>query len=148
MSIRITKTYIDTSISGLVKLIPHNLTGSPAIFFTDIIGGDEGYVPLMDARIAEAKALDPDNFQVTFSSAFAGFLYLQVVEVDTPTDHTRLLDLEDRYVKQVGLIESKVSHNQWTALNALKDAQIKTLQTQIDDLKARVSKNEADISLL
>jgi len=148
MSTRVTKTFIDTGISGLVNLVNHNLNGTPDIFITEVVAGNEVYVPLMDSRIAEVKNLDPNNFQITFASLFAGYIYFNVIVGDNPSDHNRLLAIEKSYTAQMLLIQSKVAHNQWVAINNLRDQQMKTLQTQIEDLKVRVAKNEVDISVL
>lgn len=148
MAVTKSRTYLNTSISGLVIIIEHNLSGTPDLFFTEIDGANEKYVSLMDARIAEVKTLDSDNIQVTFASAFEGFLELLLVEVDNPSDHERLLGLEERYVNQVALLEDKVSKDQWIQMNTLLSSQIEDLQGQINDLQSQVNTLSADVAAL
>lgn len=148
MAITKSRTYLDTSASGLIFVVEHNLGGVPDLFFTELVAGQQVYVSLMDARIAEVKSLDEDNIQVTFAASFAGYLELLLVEVDDPSDHERLLGLEERYVNQVALLEDKVSKSQWIQMNNLFSAQIEGLQGQVADLQSQINILEADVSTL
>ena len=148
MAITKSRTYLDTTVSGLIIVVEHNLGGTPDLFLTELDAGKEKYVSLYDPRISEIKALDANNTQLTFSSAFAGYLELLLVEVDDPSDGERLNSLEDRYLKMIALIESKASLDQVAQLNTLTQGQITSLQTQIDDLSSQVSLLRSDVDAL
>jgi len=148
MAVTKSRTYLDTGVSGLVIVVEHNLGGTPDLFLTELDAGKEKYVSLYDPRISEIKALDANNTQLTFASAFAGFLELLLVEVDDPSVQERLTSLEDRYLKMISLIESKMSIDQWGQLNTLTEGQITSLQTQIDALSSQVSLLRSDVDAL
>jgi len=148
MAIKKSKTYLDTNINGLVQIVEHNLGGIPDLFLTEIDAGKYKYVSLYDSRIAEIKALDNNNTQITFSSLFQGYLELLLVEVDEPTDHQRLISLEERYLSLLTLIESKTSQSQWVQMNNLHQAQLGSMQTQIDELKVQVELLSTDVEAL
>lgn len=148
MAITKSRTFLDTTASGLVIIIEHNLGGTPDLFFTEWTGSQETYVSLFDPRIAEVKTLDSDRIQVTFASAFSGYLELLLVEVDNPSDHARLLALEEKYLKQIALIEDKVSKDQWIQMNTLLSSQITSLQAQIVDLQSQINLLSSDVEAL
>lgn len=140
------KTYINTNIAGQVIQIEHNLDGTPDIFFTELIGNTEFYISLLDPRIAEIKTLDKNRVQVTFANNFVGYVTLDIVHSDFPSDHERILELEEKYINQFNLIEDKVSKDQWTQMNNLFEANIKALNERIDSLESyvQVIKTELD----
>lgn len=148
MAVTKDKTFVNTAVSGLVIPVEHNLGGTPNLMITELVAGNEVYVSLLDARIAEVKTLDTNIIQVTFASAFEGFIDLHLVTADNPSLHQRVLDLEDRYLSLIPLIESKVSVDQWTQLNNLTQAQIASLQTQINDLSSQLNLLESDVEAL
>ena len=148
MAIYKSRTYLNTAVTGLVNVIEHNLGGTPDVFITEWNGTHEVYVSLMDARIAEIKVLDKDTVQITFASAFQGYLELLMVEVDNPSDHQRLLNLESKYTKQINLIEDKVSKTQWIQMNTLLSNQIQSLQEQIADLQSQINTLRTDVDAL
>jgi hypothetical protein len=148
MAISKTKVFLDTDVSGLVIPVVHNLGGTPVPVFTELDSGNEVYVPLMDARISEIKTLDVNTVQCTFASTFAGYLELLLVVVDNPSDHQRLLDLEDKYVNQLALTEDKVSKSQWTQMNTLLNAQIESLQTQAASLQSQINLLQSEVDAL
>lgn len=148
MAATIARTYVDTNTSGLVIVVEHNLDGTPDLFLTELDAGKEKYVSLYDPRISEIKTLDSDNLQLTFASSFAGYVNLTLVQPDIPSVQERLGDLEDRYLKMIALIEDKVSKDQWIQMNTLFEAQISSLQTQIDTLNSQVSLLRSDVDAL
>jgi hypothetical protein len=148
MAIYKSRTYLNTSITGLVNIVEHNLGGVPDLFFTEWDGSNEVYVSLMDARIAEVKVLDKDTVQATFAAPFQGYLELLFVEVDNPSDHQRLLNLESKYSKVINLIEDKVSKDQWIQMNTLFSNQITSLQEQVNDLQSQINTLQTDFDSL
>lgn len=148
MAIKKERVYIDTSVTGLVSLVQHNLGGVPDLFITDYDTGVQKYVSLMDARIAEIKVIDKDTTQLSFASLFTGYVEFLFVEVDKPNDHDRLIELESKYFEQLNLIEDKVSKSQWIQMNTLFSSQIETLQNQIIDLQSQINLLKADVEAL
>ena len=141
-------TYINTAISGLVIPVEHNLEGTPGLTLTEIVAGKEVYVSLMDARIGEIKTLDKNHIQLTFASAFNGYLTMFLIEIDSPNYQERLIDLEGKYISQLALIEGKVGRDQWIQMNTLLSAQNEDLQNQIEDLQSQINLLKATVEAL
>jgi hypothetical protein len=95
-TVRKSSTYVDTNVSGLVIQIQHNLNGTSYPFVYELDTGAKVFVSLYDPRIAEAKQLDDDTFQITFASAFAGYIDLLVFDVSTPDAGDRVKEVEDK----------------------------------------------------
>lgn len=148
MAIKKAEAFLDTNIAGLVIIVEHNLDNIPDIFLTELVLGQQLYVSLMDARIAEIKVLDSDRIQITFASAFIGFIEMLSVDVDNPSDHDRIIRLEQDSVNKLELIESKTSKDQWIQMNTLLSSQITTLQDQVVDLQSQINLLRADLDAL
>jgi len=148
MAVTKSRTYVDTSTSGLIIVVEHNLDGTPDLFLTELDSGKEKYVSLYDPRISEIKTLDSDNIQLTFAAPFAGYLELMLVEVDDPSVNERLLALEERYLSMIATIEGRASKDQWIQMNTLIEGQISSLQSQIDNLASELALVRADLNAL
>ena len=73
---------------------------------------------------------------------------MNLVEVDKPTDHERVLELEEKYISQLALIETKAGKDQWIQMNNLFSAQIEGLQDQIEDLQSQVNMLKSEVGSL
>ena len=148
MAVKPSQTYVDTSVSGLVIIVEHNLGGTPDIFITELDAGRHKYVSLYDPRISEIKTLDENSVQLTFASTFAGYIHLNVIEADIPSVQERIAKLEDRYLKLLALIEDKVSSTQWDQINTLTQSQIKSISSQASTLRTDLELLKTDVAAL
>lgn len=142
-------TYIDTSVTGSVVQIQHNLHGMVyPYFYTVDTSGYKTAVSLFDSRIAEAKTLDDDTFQVTFASSFEGFLDLLYFDIKTPSQGKRItaLELETEAIRD--LLTGYANLLQWKQMNTYLEKQIKDQGKLIADLQAQVNTLAKDVSEL
>ena len=140
--------FLDTNSMGLSIPIEHNLPATPSFFITEKVGGETVYVSLMDPRIAEIKVVDKNVVSIVFAAAFQGYMTLEAVVTDRPSDHDRLLVLEEKISNQLALIESKASLDKLTQIASLFSGQISNLQDQINDLQSQINSIKDDLSRL
>lgn len=141
-------TYIDTSLTGLVVLITHNLSGTayPELYTLD--AGHKVFISLYDPRIAEFKNLDDDNVQITFASPFAGYLDVIVYDLSTPSVQDRVVDLEKKY-NDMSLNFTKFTPlSSWKQMNNYSESKHKDIQTEIDDIKVQMETIRQEIDAL
>lgn len=135
-TIRRVQTYIDTNTDGLVVQIEHNMNGMvyPEIYTVDLSGA-KVFVSLYDPRLAEVKALDANNFQITFASTFAGYLDLLYFDVSVPSESDRITILEKELVKTNDRQTKYTTLTQWKQMNTYNEKKFKDLETDIAELK-------------
>jgi hypothetical protein len=130
--------YLDTSVSGLVIQANHNLNGVAYPSFYTLDAGHKVFVSLYDPRIAEFKNLDDNSVQVTFASAFAGYMDLVVYDVSFPSDTDRIQAIEKKLNDLNLLFEMYTPKNSWKQMNNYHDSRFKDMQAQIDDLTVQL----------
>ena len=141
--------YINTAISGLVIVIEHNLGGFPFIGVSErLVSGQRKYTSLFDSRFGEFKNLDDDRIQLTFASAYEGYIELFVVEVEDPTVQERLLGLEQRYLSLIKQLESRATVDQVLQIDTLTQTKIDSLQNQLDTQISQINLIKQDIEAL
>ncbi len=149
MAVKKAIKYLDTIASGLIIIFEHNLNGTPYTpTLYELDAGKKVYVSIFDPRISEIKTLDDNNIQFTFASTFQGYAELFLSTAEEPTDHDRIIALEEKYLEQFDLIEAKVSKDQWIQMNTLFESQVSSLQDQIDALQSQVNLLSSDVEAL
>lgn len=147
-TVRKNSTYVDTNVSGLVVQISHNMNGTayPSIYELD--GGAKVFLSLFDPRIAEVKDLDDDTTQVTFASAFAGYIDLVVFDVSVPSAEDRVKSLEDKYNDLLAMFNKYVTKSTSTQMNNYFDSKIKDLEAKDEDLQTQINTLRTDVDAL
>jgi hypothetical protein len=147
--IRRTTTFIDTDELGLVVQIQHNQNDTvyPTVYETDG-SGHNLYLSLFDSRIAEVKALDPNVFQITFASSFAGFLDLLSFDVKSPSLTSRIIKLETVINDLPETLDKYANVVQWKQMNAYTDKQIKDLKKELTDIRSLYNSLAKEVSEL
>lgn len=142
-------TYIDTAQSGLVVQIQHNFNGMVyPQFYTVNTSGHKIFMSLYSSPIAEAKALDGNTFQVSFSGAFEGFVDLLYFDIKTPSQGNRITHLEKDVAEIRDTLTDYVNGMQWRQMNTYLEKQIKDLNKEINDLQQQVVHLQQELSKL
>lgn len=144
MSIKKHSAFIDTNTLGSIIVIEHNLGGTPLVQLTDYTSGQEVLISLYDSRIGQIKVLNENNLQVTFAGAFRGYIYLYQVDIDNPSDHDRIVHLEERLVSLYGALNKMANRDQWSQMNTYFSQQIADVKTSIEDIRNRVTLIETE----
>ena len=142
-------TFINTAETGLVVQIQHNLCGMvyPS-FYTTNSSGHKIFKSLYAAPILEAKTLDKDTFQVTFSGAFEGFVDLLYWDFKTPTYNKRLTDVEQDVVEIRDVLKQYTNLLQWKQMNAYLEKRIMNLEKENAELRTLYNDLEQEVSEL
>jgi len=148
MAINKHKVYIDTSTSGLIIIVDHNLSGTPIVTLTDYDTSQEVYVSFYDPRLSEVKVLDSNSIQFTFASTFKGYAYFYQIEVDTPSALDRLTTLEEKYIELLQSMDLLTNKDQWIQMNTLFQRQIDALDAQTQALQNQVNLLADDVDKL
>lgn len=142
-------TYIDTVATGLVVQIQHNLNGMVYPFFYTLnVSGHKTAVSLFDSRIAEAKALDDNIYQVTFAANAEIFLDLLYFDIKTPSQAKRITALEKETNEIRSVLTEYTNLLQWKQMNTYLQKQIDNQTKLIVDLQTQVTTLAKDVSEL
>ena len=142
------QTYIDTNTDGLVVQIQHNLGQMVYPWLWELDSGAKVFVPLFDSRIAELKALDDNVFQVTFASAYEGYLDLIAYDLSTPSVESRLAKVEEDLLKLKNEIVLYTTQSKWKQMNTFQEGRIDAIKSDLDTLETLYQDLRADVDAL
>lgn len=141
--------YIDTAVTGLVVQMQHNLNAQVYPFFYTLnSSGHKIYKSIYAAPIAEAKILDNNTFQVTFLSAFEGYLDLVSWDFKTPTYSKRLTEVEEDINEIRTVLGQYTNLLQWKQMNALLEKKIADLEKENKELRTLYTDLSQEVSEL
>jgi hypothetical protein len=128
-------TSIDTEISGLVIQIEHNLADIvyPFLFQTEEFG-QQKIISLYDPIIAEAKIIDKNIFQISFTGEWKGYLHLVKLNVSGSSYLARLEALESNSILLQEQINKLVNSSQWKQMNTYTLSEIDKLKKEIEQV--------------
>jgi len=142
-------TLIDTEISGLVIQIEHNLSDVVYPFLFQIEEfGQQKILSFYDPIIAEAKTIDKNIFQISFTGEWKGYLHLVKLNVSGSEYLSRLEALESKSVLLQDQINKLVNSSQWKQMNTYIFSEVDKLKKEIDKLTLAQNLLREDISRL
>lgn len=130
-----TVTFINTEISGRVIQIEHNFddTVYPFLFQPDESGHLRA-LSLYSPVVAEAKILDKNIFQISFTADWIGFLHLVKLNVSGSQYLSRLESLESKTLEIQNQLEKLVNGAQWRQMNTYMLSEIEKVKKDLQEL--------------
>lgn len=150
MSSRKHEEYLNTAQEGMIILVEHNLkTLMPDIVLYEPINiNDFKVVPLYDSRIASIESRGENVVEISFNSAFEG--YINFIDVKNTRDsiEDRLARVEDLLDYTIQQQKQLTSLSQWKQMNAYFESKIDEQSAQIAELEKEIEKIKSDIEAL
>ena len=142
--------YIDTSRDGLIIMIEHNLaTLFPQVsLFEPIDLTDMKSVPLYDSRITSIESKGNNVTQITFNTAFEGYINLIQIKNSRNTIEDRISNLESLMDQTIDQQKKLVALSQWKQMNNYFEQKVVDTEVSIKEIEKEIDSIKTDLDNL